>query len=1367
MLEGKKVTIVEADPYEDPKTFMQFVEELTHQPSSVVAQKIKEGLFLHAVKKENLEVLKRILQAQNQSRPIFDIFLRDNNGEHAFQHAIRTGNLEALELLINYCNQQSINFSNVAHEIILRGPESLVIELLDPKNSDLYKRILALPSTHPYSCEELATAGRQELNGAGVVHDESVIRLADLRLKFAHQGKEPSQSEFDQNLKEYILKKNSLRQKEATNTAALFELSRIANEAEIDQVISRFEPELCLEILKTRKDGLNYLHQSAMVNDELQTKIAYKLFEKANSKSSCRQDVMTLLKARILGKSAIYVAAESNNALFLKLFLKPGVPTNNTGPKYCPSALMAAAKNGACDAVIEIILRDKIALYDELFTAKTKDENGLTLAHYLAHFDKTGNAFSALLDHSTIKTAQPFRNIMLLEDKDGNSVFDYLMQNENAEAVLREIVRTMKTWHSGWGLEHIFDINTPRKNKNGLTDLEWLIKNGSPEIVKIFSDNLYEKKYITAASEKIKSLQSKQAHVPKEKDEAKAVDSPQAKSTFCGVRVYTYGTKAQETTGVMHQINTTLWGGNVGHAAVTLIIPADEVGKELIKKYCLDPAIPYQKQKVVTAKAGKEREVMHEEEVYVINWSWWPRKDGTFYLRSALNLDGLSEREGVHRPMAPEWAQTLGQITRVHGGAIGSTRTNYGTTGMVHVKDNLSDTDKQILILKADIPRKKENLESCEHLLSKLAELVKENIPVMDITSSRYMTQNTKELINTFFPKQFQNLIKDKATLSIEDLRILKSAVASKVNTLKYDHEQDVKKLERLTENKKASYQQIHDQYQLKAQEKEQLEQQYQQDIQSLEEAQKLSDDLALKKEEVENLKNYFMDLLGDLENSDKQELGINLQAAINLDKDLKAFETKDKLDLADISTITSNLHFLLQTLTAEQEKSVISLEDAQEKAEQTKTVLDQTTDDFLKLEREYWPIASQMPTARYQELLAHEEAVTATKGWCYLQLEKNNDDPIELGSDFAYWLQRSQLKNDLDPGFDYQVDVLKLSRAEIEQIRANAIDELKRIKIAMVDEEPCQGLFDAGENEQFVTMGTTPDHVLDLPLDAMSLYHVDGPKPANQVAQGINAERMLEKMHDIVSCRTFDLSRNNCSRTSLDILEAGADPTLRDVFAVKAYGGLETPQMVYSDTLAYQHRMHHEDPRSTVTAVSDTIARYSPFNFIERMSAQAIADAAVEPSVASLSKAALAVVGVSIGMAGQAPRRALNWAFGGSEPSSPPPSPTSVQEQFFEKDESVKQMEECIVYIHAYTPQQAIKVWEKQLNEHTGDNKIPFLSASTNALFDNLPQDQKITLIQQYQQLQKRSLDKMREMQANLSPTIEPVIGSKNKNKQ
>lgn len=65
--------------------------------------------------------------------------------------------------------------------------------------------------------------------------------------------------------------------------------------------------------------------------------------------------------------------------------------------------------------------------------------------------------------------------------------------------------------------------------------------------------------------------------------------------------VITWGTEQGGGNGLLAQVRAKFKGGNIGHAAIRLTIPADEAAKSLIEQYCYhqdNKVLPFVKRKL-------------------------------------------------------------------------------------------------------------------------------------------------------------------------------------------------------------------------------------------------------------------------------------------------------------------------------------------------------------------------------------------------------------------------------------------------------------------------------------------------------------------------------------------------------------------------------------------------------------------------------------------------------------------------------------------------------------------------------------------------------------------------------------------------
>ncbi|KTC86311.1 SidG protein, substrate of the Dot/Icm system [Legionella brunensis] len=134
------------------------------------------------------------------------------------------------------------------------------------------------------------------------------------------------------------------------------------------------------------------------------------------------------------------------------------------------------------------------------------------------------------------------------------------------------------------------------------------------------------------------------------------------------------------------------------------------------------------------------------------------------------------------------------------------------------------------------------------------------------------------------------------------------------------------------------------------------------------------------------------------------------------------------------------------------------------------------------------------------------------------------------------------------------EVDIEKFKEFFLENAKQH-MAELKKEREALIEE--LRALEEDEENElevDYVTKGVPPDHVVTLP-------YVD------EGRRGLSPEAMLKKMRELTEpdAPGFNLHTKNCSKTSTDILTAGAehDPLLKRTLSEEALGFFGTPQQV------------------------------------------------------------------------------------------------------------------------------------------------------------------------------------------------------------
>lgn len=98
------------------------------------------------------------------------------------------------------------------------------------------------------------------------------------------------------------------------------------------------------------------------------------------------------------------------------------------------------------------------------------------------------------------------------------------------------------------------------------------------------------------------------------------------------VEVRSWGVRNEYGNGLRAVIDKCLKGDDVGHVSLVMRIPADEYGLSLIKKYCIH--------KSGALKVPYEIKKYHNQVVYEVYWSFWPGKNHSF------KEDVIAERSG-------------------------------------------------------------------------------------------------------------------------------------------------------------------------------------------------------------------------------------------------------------------------------------------------------------------------------------------------------------------------------------------------------------------------------------------------------------------------------------------------------------------------------------------------------------------------------------------------------------------------------------------------------------------------------------------------------------------------------------------------
>ncbi|KTD43690.1 hypothetical protein [Legionella quateirensis] len=114
-----------------------------------------------------------------------------------------------------------------------------------------------------------------------------------------------------------------------------------------------------------------------------------------------------------------------------------------------------------------------------------------------------------------------------------------------------------------------------------------------------------------------------------------------------GLEIFTWKSSSKGL-GFANPVKSTLFGGNVGHAAVELTFPADARGEELAKKYQDVPGLSISKRTEIVPERQEDDSYKPKEQVsYFVYFSWWPGNTNGHHINN--HRDDL-ESEWRHEP---------------------------------------------------------------------------------------------------------------------------------------------------------------------------------------------------------------------------------------------------------------------------------------------------------------------------------------------------------------------------------------------------------------------------------------------------------------------------------------------------------------------------------------------------------------------------------------------------------------------------------------------------------------------------------------------------------------------------------------------
>ena len=225
---------------------------------------------------------------------------------------------------------------------------------------------------------------------------------------------------------------------------------------------------------------------------------------------------------------------------------------------------------------------------------------------------------------------------------------------------------------------------------------------------------------------------------------SKDIDSMFNNALF-GATLHTWGTKSRSSNGMINFLDYQFFGGDVGHASISMKLPINDTSRQWIETYCcrqtyqefvsgakktttyeefldkVEKRIPFAQKKMSVRKAVYNHEAklvasaenVSEQAYFEIYFSWWPSR------LHNLEQDMVAERHGKSFNYSDEWKEYLNPESRLHKGMLGQRFMDYVPSTIVHQRD-LSDSMVQRITKKNRLLRIEDQLSLIELLSRKI-----------------------------------------------------------------------------------------------------------------------------------------------------------------------------------------------------------------------------------------------------------------------------------------------------------------------------------------------------------------------------------------------------------------------------------------------------------------------------------------------------------------------------------------------------------------------------------------------------------------------------------------------------------------------
>ena len=733
------------------------------------------------------------------------------------------------------------------------------------------------------------------------------------------------------------------------------------------------------------------------------------------------------------------------------------------------------------------------------------------------------------------------------------------------------------------------------------------------------------------------------------------------KSTICGVQVATWGTHEHGGNGMPHFLDQKFFGGNTGHASISITFPADEKGRELIKKYCSNPPIPFEKHSV------------NQEEVYVVNFSWWGSSAGPYQIAPHVNEDNIDERQGHHVEWDPKWKAYIQPEERYHGGSLSRTKVTYDTATIVHQR-GLNQTQIDLMNAEARLQLLEQRLKSVDVLKGKLKDkestlkklktrrdviktkseslkIHQEQIAVLNklkAAQSKKVTSlaplfNEKEiaLLDTLDPKWNETPINDDGRkIKIQEIEKKRAQIKQQIKILHLEKPtklaQDEARAKRFSETEIMLLNKFMPDWKTKysidgltpeeltAKMPEIRQELKEMKIREKKEISKINKSIKLLKTDLENpevaaylsnvkkynelkrLKHYFSSYVKEghshhLMEDEEMEISGRLKKKLHKFKSLTNNEWKDGYVLPNEKGEYKYM---------DRDAAIKITEKIKEDMKTLKSSIEKQIDEspdclYKKYEGEYY---------NWKDLYVELRKLTDKRFDDYLTRGETTDMDEDLQVALKKVFQSIEKSR-----FDFLHSKDSISREEADTLMAFATKNMVEAKARMVDIQPSLGTFLQGDFENFLTRGHPPDDLVKLPLDHSFASAVG-------TEDGMNVESMLKQIKHLAETETFDLHTTNCSYTVSTILEAGAaNDHLKGKYQNRALGTIANPQMVANNARDYLLAL-----KSPKDSRIKKIMRWNP---LERLGGWCFDKLFVDDEATKAQKAAAIAVGIPVGI--------------------------------------------------------------------------------------------------------------------------------------